>query len=130
MLSAQGIPRTPESLSDTRKPLHWDDVQVGSCQNYGPFLGTLNIKCRILIRTQKGTIILTATHFESVPRREVAGLTGLPKGSEDSKQVAFFPNGTEEEAQTIYSVAYCTWNLGLCNDSYSPVSPVPLLVFH
>ena len=32
---------------------------MGGCQNYGPFLGTLNIRCRILIRTQKGTIILT-----------------------------------------------------------------------
>ena len=35
---------------------------VGSCQNYGPFLSTLNIRCRIIIRTQKGTIILTSTH--------------------------------------------------------------------
>ena len=26
---------------------------MGSCQNYGPFLGTLNIRCRIVIRTQK-----------------------------------------------------------------------------
>ena len=36
-------------------------VQVGSCQNYGPFLGTLNNRCRIIIGTQKGTIILTTT---------------------------------------------------------------------
>ena len=36
---------------------------LGSCQNYGPFLGTLNIRCRIIIRTQKGTIILTTTHI-------------------------------------------------------------------
>ena len=34
---------------------------VGGCQNYGPFLGTLNIRCRIIIGTQKGTIILTTT---------------------------------------------------------------------
>ena len=27
------------------------------CQNYGPFLGTLNIRGRIIIGTQKGTII-------------------------------------------------------------------------
>ena len=26
---------------------------VGGCQNYGPFLGTLNIRCRILTGTQK-----------------------------------------------------------------------------
>ena len=27
-----------------------------------PFLGTLNMTCRIIIRTQKGTLILTTTH--------------------------------------------------------------------
>ena len=37
---------------------------MGGCQNYGPFLGTLNIRCRIIIGTQKGTIILTTTHME------------------------------------------------------------------
>ena len=35
---------------------------MGGCQNYGPFLGTLNIRCRIIIGSQKGTIILTTTH--------------------------------------------------------------------
>ena len=32
-----------------------------SCQNEGPFLGTLNHRCRIVIGTQKGTIIFTTT---------------------------------------------------------------------
>ena len=36
---------------------------MGSCQNYGTFLGTLNNRCRITIGTQKGTIILTTTHM-------------------------------------------------------------------
>ena len=36
---------------------------MGGCQNYGPFLGTLNIRCRITIGIQKGTIILTTTHI-------------------------------------------------------------------
>ena len=43
---------------------------MGGCQNYGPFLGTLNIRCRSIIGTQKGTItlnpkpkILTSTHI-------------------------------------------------------------------
>ena len=27
-----------------------------------PFLGTLNNRCRIIVGTQKGTIILTTTH--------------------------------------------------------------------
>ena len=40
---------------------------MGSCQNYGPFLGTLNNRCRIIIRTQKGTIILTTTHIRFRP---------------------------------------------------------------
>ena len=37
---------------------------MGGCQNYGPFLGTLNIRCHIILGTQKGTIILTSTHVE------------------------------------------------------------------
>ena len=38
---------------------------MGGCQNYGPFLGTLNIRCRIIMGTQKGTIILTTTHMNN-----------------------------------------------------------------
>ena len=37
---------------------------MGGCQNYGPFLGTLNIRGRIMKGTQKGTIILTTTHMD------------------------------------------------------------------
>ena len=36
---------------------------MGGCQNDGPFLGTLNIRCRIRIGIQTGTIILTTTHI-------------------------------------------------------------------
>ena len=36
---------------------------MGGCQNSGPFLGTLNNRCRIIMGTQKGTIILTTTHI-------------------------------------------------------------------
>ena len=36
---------------------------MGGCQNYGPFLDTLNIRCRIIIGIQKGAIILTTTHI-------------------------------------------------------------------
>ena len=35
----------------------------GGCQNCAPFLGTPNIRCRIIIGTQKGTIILTTTYI-------------------------------------------------------------------
>ena len=36
---------------------------MGSCQNQGPSLGTLNSRCRIILGTQKGTRILTTTHI-------------------------------------------------------------------
>ena len=36
---------------------------LGGCQNYGPFLGTLNIRGRIIVGIQKGTIILITTHI-------------------------------------------------------------------
>ena len=35
---------------------------MGVCQNYDPFLGTLNIRRRIIRGIQNGTIILTTTH--------------------------------------------------------------------
>ena len=36
---------------------------MGGCPNYGPFLRTLNITCRIIIGIQKGTTNLTTTHI-------------------------------------------------------------------
>ena len=39
---------------------------MAGCQNCGPFLGTLNIRCRIIIGTRKGTTIMTTTHVQSV----------------------------------------------------------------
>ena len=42
-------------------------IHMGGCQNYGPFLGTLNNRCRIIIGTQKGAIILTTTHMCLIP---------------------------------------------------------------
>ena len=45
------------------QPLATPGTHMGSCQNYDPFLGTLNIRCRIRIGIQKGTIILTTTHI-------------------------------------------------------------------
>ena len=37
---------------------------TGGCQNYGPFLSTLNIRCRIIMRIHQGTIFSTTTHME------------------------------------------------------------------
>ena len=36
---------------------------MGGCQNYGPFLGTLNIRGRNIVGIPKGTIILTIPHI-------------------------------------------------------------------
>ena len=36
---------------------------MGGCQNYDPSLGTLNIRLRIKLWTQEGTLILTTTHM-------------------------------------------------------------------
>ena len=38
-------------------------THMDGCENYGPLLGPLNARCRIILRTQKGTIILTTTHM-------------------------------------------------------------------
>ena len=44
-----------------------------------PFLGTLNNRCRIIIGTQKGTIILTTTHFALRYRAGDFQFLGAPK---------------------------------------------------
>ena len=38
-------------------------MHMGGCQNHGPFLGTPNSKCRIIIGIQKRTIVLTTAHI-------------------------------------------------------------------
>ena len=40
---------------------YYNGVILGGCRTDGPLLGTLNIRCRIRIRIQKGTINLTTT---------------------------------------------------------------------
>ena len=41
---------------------------MGGCQNYGPFLGTLPIRRRIIIGIKKGTIIFD-THADGSNKR-------------------------------------------------------------
>ena len=36
---------------------------MGGCQNDGPLLGPLNTRCRVILGTQNGTMILTTTHM-------------------------------------------------------------------
>ena len=50
---------------------------MGGCQNYGPFLGTLNIRGRIIIGTPKRTIILTTTHIGSLLEGLLKGILGV-----------------------------------------------------
>ena len=40
-----------------------------------PFLGTLDIRCRIIIGIQRGTIILTTTHIDSRIKGPYCGTT-------------------------------------------------------
>ena len=47
---------------------------MSGCQNYGPLLGTLNIRCRIIIGIQKGTIILTTTHMKEYKNKKKASI--------------------------------------------------------
>ena len=56
---------TDVGVSENRGPLIFGNsyVHLGGCQNYDPFLGTPNIRCSIVTRTQQGTLILTTTHL-------------------------------------------------------------------
>ena len=37
---------------------------MGGCQNYAPFLGALNLRCRIIIGIQNGIIILKTARIQ------------------------------------------------------------------
>ena len=52
---------------------------MADCQNYGPFLGPYYNRCRIIIGTQKGTIILTTTHIGRKKGTEVELRPGTAK---------------------------------------------------
>ena len=49
---------------------------MGGCQNYGSFLGALDIRCRIIIGIQKRTRILTTTHIRNRLTPGTFGLSG------------------------------------------------------
>ena len=38
---------------------YYNGMILGGSPNFGPVLGTLDIRCRIMIEIQKGTMILT-----------------------------------------------------------------------
>ena len=65
---------------------------AGGCQNHNPFWGTLNIRCRSIIRIQRGTIILTTTHM---------GLDGSQAASYDAEDSnVLSSHGSGEDPQS------------------------------
>ena len=63
-MSVQTFPRCEDRVKT--KSASDCNFYMGSCQNEGPFLGTLNSRCRVIMWTQKGTIILTTTHIHLI----------------------------------------------------------------
>ena len=64
---------------------------LGGCQNYGPLLGTLNIRGHIIIGTQKGTIILTTTHLRFSVGGQPPCNSGMIGNIKGPKLIAIFP---------------------------------------
>ena len=69
------------------------------CQHYGLFVGTLNIRCRIILMTQKGTVILTTIRITPQGptwcENRCFAFAGLPLSSEknDEAIIAEAPRG-------------------------------------
>ena len=75
---------------------------MGGCQNYGPFLGTLNIRCRIIIGIQKGTIILTITQVDHnmIPASALVDIPG---------RLVEVPKHRHEPVAVASRKAQCEW---------------------
>ena len=73
-VEADRDPINNQSIWITQPPnLGPRNCHMGGCQNYRPFLGALNARCRIIIGIQKGTIILTTTHMTKLGSRFTGG---------------------------------------------------------
>ena len=55
-------------------------VHADGCQNCGPLLGRLNTRCRVILRTKKGTIILGTTHVHGPVCQEFRDVGPLVEG--------------------------------------------------
>ena len=76
------------------KPL---TIYMGGCQNCGPLLGPRNTRCRILLRIQKGTIILTITHMgrvEAPPCKATPGESPMSSTSRQAGSLAILKKTT------------------------------------
>ena len=58
----------PKGFTRKSRRATFQHLHLRGCQIYGPLLGTLSIRCRIIIEIQKGTIILTTMHLSISPR--------------------------------------------------------------
>ena len=52
-------------------------INMGGCQNHGP----LNTRCRTILKTQQGTVILTTTRIARLLRLLLVAIPGLQIGS-------------------------------------------------
>ena len=59
---------------------------MGGCQNHGPFVGTLNIRGRIISGIQKRTMILTTTHIRIMERKLVTTIWGVGDHSDKNRR--------------------------------------------
>ena len=98
---------------------------MASCQSYGPFVGTLNnrsSRCRIMIGTQKRTIILTTTNVSTVSAGFVGSLvlrlSVLMVEEPGFAAVANWRQGIRMLDQSFYG--------GGCRDQHAPTPCFPV----
>ena len=88
---------------------------MGGCQNYGPFWGTLNIRCRTILGTQKGTIILTIPHITPTLHSTFFSIPPFPASPKSSSfcmkvdLTNLFPYPPEEAFMLIEFGAWGFW---------------------
>ena len=77
---------------------------MGGYQNYGPLLGPLNNRCRVILRTQKGTIVLITTQM--VPDFRTPN-TGASQANQELKVLRgplLFGEGLHEARSVCYDI--------------------------
>ena len=53
-------------MTNKSQQLRVRQIYMGGCQNYGPFLGILSIRCRIIIGIQKRDSNFDNTHMNRI----------------------------------------------------------------
>ena len=91
---------------------------MGGCQNDSHRLRPLNTRCRIAVRTQKGTIILTTTHiqihyyitsFNSNPRELATASIAAPREHFGSGSLGPAALPTDAEAGVLLRPGSPSW---------------------